>query len=141
MSAHYVIGENGSVIQMVEVAEKAWHAGASEFRGRPNVNEFSIGIELVNWGLLRRRRGIFYVWVGGYQTEYQGESPVYAGGEWWAPFTEMQYRILGELIGQIRVRYPLITPDRIVGHQDIALPRGRKIDPGLAFDWERVRKA
>jgi len=140
-SAHYVIGKDGQIIQMVDLGKKAWHAGTSEFQGRPDVNDFSIGIELVNWGLLKEMDGVLFVWPEGYQTVYQGRSPIYAGAEWWDPFPEMQYRALGELIGQLRVYYPLITPDRIVGHGDVALPRGRKIDPGLAFDWERVRKA
>lgn len=140
MSAHYVIGKDGLIIQMVDVEKKAWHAGASEFQGRSDVNDFSIGVELVNWGLLKERDGVLFAWPGDYGTVYQGRSPVHAGGQWWDPFTEMQYRVLMELISQIRVHYPGITPDRIVGHGDIALPRGRKIDPGLAFNWERLKK-
>jgi len=139
-SAHYVIGKDGQIIQMVDVGKKAWHAGTSEFHGRPDVNDFSIGIELVNWGLLKERNGVLFSWPERYGTEYQGRSPVHKGGEWWDPFTEMQYRVLAHLIGQIRVHFPLIAPDRIVGHGDVAIPRGRKIDPGLAFDWDRVKK-
>lgn len=139
-SAHYVIGKDGRIVQMVDVEKKAWHAGTSEFQGRPDVNDFSLGIELVNWGLLKEKKGILYAWPGDYGTEYAGRSPLYAGGQWWDPFTEIQYRVLTELVRQIRVHYPGITPERIIGHGDIALPRGRKIDPGLAFDWERVRR-
>jgi N-acetylmuramoyl-L-alanine amidase len=140
-SAHYVIGKDGKIVQMVDLEKKAWHAGASEFGGRPDVNDFSIGIELVNWGPLEEKAGIFYAWPGEYRTEYLGETPVYVGGKWWDPFTEAQYHVLRELIQEIRVHYPLITPDRIVGHGDIAIPKGRKTDPGLAFDWEKVRSA
>jgi AmpD protein len=35
------------------------------------------------------------------------------------------------------VAYPAITPERIVGHSDIA--PGRKTDPGASFDWSLVR--
>jgi len=139
VSVHYVIGRDGRIVQMVDLEKKAWHAGESMFQGRPDVNDFSIGIELVNWGLLKRREGTLFVWPGEYGTEYPGESAVYAGGQWWDRFTETQYGVLGDLIGQIRVFFPAITPERIVGHAEVALPRGRKIDPGLAFDWERVR--
>lgn len=47
VSAHYVIGRDGRIVQMVKDENNAWHAGASYFKGRYNVNKFSIGIELV----------------------------------------------------------------------------------------------
>jgi len=139
-SAHYVIGKDGRIVQMVDLERKAWHAGTSAFHGRPDVNDFSVGIELGNWGLLKETDGVFFVWPEEYRMEYRGGPPVYAGGEWWDTFPEIQYHATAGLIEQIREHYPLITPDRIVGHGDVALPKGRKIDPGLAFDWERVRR-
>lgn len=48
VSSHYVVAKNGDVYQMVEEQKKAHHAGASEFQGRKNFNDFSIGIEIVN---------------------------------------------------------------------------------------------
>jgi N-acetylmuramoyl-L-alanine amidase len=48
VSAHYTIGKDGSIVQHVSTFERAWHAGVSQFKGRENVNDFSIGIELVN---------------------------------------------------------------------------------------------
>jgi AmpD protein len=53
------------------------------------------------------------------------------------PFTEEQYCALTELCLLLMKRYPLITPNRIVGHSDIA--PGRKEDPGPLFAWERLR--
>lgn len=50
VSAHYVIDEDGTVYQLVDETERAWHAGVSQWRGRDGVNAFSIGIELVNPG-------------------------------------------------------------------------------------------
>jgi len=47
VSAHYVIGRDGRIVQMVDCDKKAWHAGASIFRGRQNINNTSIGIEMV----------------------------------------------------------------------------------------------
>jgi AmpD protein len=55
------------------------------------------------------------------------------------PFTEGQYRTLKELCLLLMERYPLITPERIVGHSDIA--PGRKEDPGPLFAWGRLRDA
>lgn len=48
VSAHYLIGLNGRVIQLVAENDIAWHAGDSEWGGQKSVNAFSIGIELVN---------------------------------------------------------------------------------------------
>ena len=48
VSAHYVIGKDGSVVQMVDLDNIAWHAGKSEWKGEKNVNGCSVAIELVN---------------------------------------------------------------------------------------------
>jgi N-acetyl-anhydromuramoyl-L-alanine amidase len=46
VSAHFLIRRDGSVIQFVPVERRAWHAGASSWRGRSRCNDFSVGIEL-----------------------------------------------------------------------------------------------
>jgi AmpD protein len=46
VSAHLFIRRDGSVIQFVPLTKRAWHAGASCFRGRECCNDYSIGIEL-----------------------------------------------------------------------------------------------
>ncbi len=48
VSSHYVVAKDGAVVQMVKEADRAWHAGESFWKGRHNLNDFSIGIELVN---------------------------------------------------------------------------------------------
>lgn len=48
VSAHYVIGKAGEIVQCVPDELRAWHAGPSHMDGRTHVNDFSIGIELVN---------------------------------------------------------------------------------------------
>lgn len=48
VSAHFIVGKEGQVIQMVPVEKRAWHAGLSELEGQPAVNDYSIGIEMVN---------------------------------------------------------------------------------------------
>lgn len=48
VSAHYVVGQRGEIIQCVSDGRKAWHAGPSMFLGREKVNDVSIGIELVH---------------------------------------------------------------------------------------------
>jgi AmpD protein len=46
VSAHLLIDRNGRVTQYVPLHLRAWHAGQSEYGGRCNCNDFSIGIEL-----------------------------------------------------------------------------------------------
>jgi len=46
VSAHFVIGRDGALTQFVSCARRAWHAGASSWRGRDQCNDFSIGVEL-----------------------------------------------------------------------------------------------
>jgi AmpD protein len=46
VSSHFFITRQGELVQFVSTCERAWHAGASEWRGRPQCNDDSIGIEL-----------------------------------------------------------------------------------------------
>ena len=46
VSAHFFIRRDGSLIQFVPCALRAWHAGKSAWQGRERCNDFSIGIEL-----------------------------------------------------------------------------------------------
>jgi AmpD protein len=46
VSAHFYIQRNGDIWQFVSCDDRAWHAGASHYRGRDNCNDDSIGIEL-----------------------------------------------------------------------------------------------
>lgn len=140
VSAHYVIDRDGSVVRMVPVEEKAWHAGASSLFGDPRVNTISIGIEMVNWGDLRKRDGKFYCWPGEFTREYDVNkygTPILANNLWWAPYTEEQFQACASLCKELVAQFPEITRERIVGHEDVA--PGRKLDPGPAFDWERFR--
>ena len=50
VSAHYVVEEDGRIIQMVAEDKRAWHAGKGVWRGCEDVNSASIGIEIVNGG-------------------------------------------------------------------------------------------
>jgi N-acetylmuramoyl-L-alanine amidase len=50
VSAHYLISEEGEVIRLVDESKRAWHAGASYWRGLRDVNSASVGIELQHPG-------------------------------------------------------------------------------------------
>jgi N-acetylmuramoyl-L-alanine amidase len=107
VSSHYIVGKDGTIVQSVDDQDRAWHAGKSAFRGRDDVNDFSIGIEIVNRG--------------------DGKDP----------FTDAQYEALGRLVAYLQGEYR-IPRDRITGHKDVALPKGRKVDPAPNFLYERL---
>ena len=50
VSCHYVIGEDGEILQLVPESRRAWHAGKSYWAGERDMNSTSIGIELINGG-------------------------------------------------------------------------------------------
>jgi N-acetylmuramoyl-L-alanine amidase len=48
VSAHFVVGRDGRVVQMVPIEKRAWHAGVSVLESVRSVNDYSVGIEMVN---------------------------------------------------------------------------------------------
>jgi AmpD protein len=46
VSAHFLIRRNGQLLQFVSCEHRAWHAGQSVWRGRPDCNHYSVGVEL-----------------------------------------------------------------------------------------------
>jgi N-acetylmuramoyl-L-alanine amidase len=94
VSAHYLVDEDGSVVQLVPEERRAWHAGVSNWQGRARLNDCSIGIELVN-----------------------------PGHEWgYRPFPEAQYDACIALCRAILARWP-IPPGRVLAHSDVAPAR------------------
>jgi AmpD protein len=54
------------------------------------------------------------------------------------PYEAAQYSALAEVVAALCATYPRLSPNRLVGHNDIS--PGRKSDPGPAFDWPRARR-
>mgnify|MGYP001211294539 FL=1 len=94
VSAHYLIEEDGRVFQLVDEGNRAWHAGVSCWFGNNNLNDRSIGIELVN---------------PGHEFGYRS-------------FPEAQMQALIGLSRDILARYS-ITARNVVGHSDVAPTR------------------
>jgi len=94
VSAHYLIGEQGEVIQLVPEAMRAWHAGVSYWKGESDINSCSIGIELQN---------------PGHEFGYKD-------------FPEAQIAALIGLSKDIISRHS-IPQERILGHSDVAPTR------------------
>ena len=147
-SAHFLVGRDGRTWQMVDLDRAAWHAGKSEWqhegKRRDDVNDFSIGIELANYGPLVRRddrtfayasasRLFDYTQTGTPEFRRLEFAPGNAIESWWEPYYEPQLRALEQLLERLREHHPL----ELVGHEEIAVPRGRKSDPGPLFPWPR----
>ncbi len=50
VSSHYLVHEDGRIVQMVREGDRAWHAGKSSWGGQSDINSCSVGIEIVNPG-------------------------------------------------------------------------------------------
>ena len=50
VSAHYIVLEDGRIVQSVPEARRAWHAGVSTWAGEEDINSCSIGVEIINRG-------------------------------------------------------------------------------------------
>lgn len=46
VSSHFLLYRDGELVQFVPLEARAWHAGASQWRGRERCNDFSVGVEL-----------------------------------------------------------------------------------------------
>src|SRR5215475_4061097 len=105
VSAHYVVFEDGRIVQCVPEARRAWHAGESSWAGETDINSCSIGIEIVN-----------------------------PGHEFGYPdFPLRQTAAVISLCKSIIVRRGPISGELILAHSDVA--PARKQDPGEKFPW------
>jgi len=94
VSAHYMVSEDGNIFQLVDENNRAWHAGVSYWRGNSNINQRSVGIEIVNKG---------------HEFGY-------------CPFPQAQMEAVASLCSDI-VAHHKIPPRNVVGHSDIAPTR------------------
>ncbi|WP_083567704.1 N-acetylmuramoyl-L-alanine amidase [Hyphomicrobium sp. CS1GBMeth3] len=103
VSCHYVVDEDGRIIQMVAEEARAWHAGVSSWAGETDINSASVGIEIQNPGHML-----------GYPD-----------------FPEAQMEAVAALSRDIIGRHGIL-PQRVLAHSDIAPGRkidpGEKFD-------------
>ena len=105
VSSHYVVFEDGRIVQCVPEERRAWHAGVSFWDGETDINSCSIGVEIVN---------------PGHEFGYRD-------------FPLRQIAAVISLCKSILTRRGPIPPVRILGHSDVAPTR--KQDPGEKFPW------
>ena len=152
-SWHFIIDRDGEISQQVPLERAAWHAGAAMLplmgaSAVRTVNSSTIGIELCNHGLLHQNPdGSFSSEAGNTLVPYTGGPPVHARLAWagtavaleghWEPFYEAQMIRLEWLLGLLKQEGYAEAASRLYGHEEVAVPAGRKSDPGAAFDWAR----
>jgi N-acetylmuramoyl-L-alanine amidase len=111
VSSHYLVFEDGRIVQMVPEAKRAWHAGVSSWAGETDINSRSIGIEVVN---------------PGHEFGYVN-------------FPLRQIAAVISLCKSILTRRGPVSADRILAHSDVA--PSRKQDPGEKFPWELLSES
>ena len=111
MSSHYVVFEDGRIVQCVPEELRAWHAGVSSWAGETDINSCSIGIEIVN---------------PGHEFGYSN-------------FPLRQIAAVISLCKSIITRRGPISSDRILAHSDVA--PARKQDPGEKFPWDLLSES
>jgi N-acetylmuramoyl-L-alanine amidase len=111
VSAHYVVFEDGRIVQCVPEELRAWHAGVSSWAGETDINLCSIGIEVVN---------------PGHEFGYSN-------------FPLRQTAAVISLCKSIITRRGPISSVRILGHSDVA--PARKQDPGEKFPWDLLSES
>lgn len=120
VSAHYLVPQYPTlrearpvVYQLVDESKRAWHAGLSNWHGRVNLNDSSIGIETVN----------------------RGFTDDMLGRRTWYSWPPAQIHAVAALARDIIQRYQ-IAPYNVLGHSDVAPTR--KQDPGMLFPWKAL---
>lgn len=132
-SAHLVIDRSKHVVQLLDFDQIGWHCGKSYWRGNDQLNPISIGIELVNFGQLEMSgNGQCCTWFK--QPVAPDEIFVDGKGRAWHQYSEFQIMTTIAICRALCAEFPI---DTIVGHSEIAA--GRKVDPGSAFDMDRLR--
>lgn len=136
-SAHIVIDADGTVTQLIPFNKVGWHAGHSSWLDRTDINNYSIGIELVNAGRLEKSGPVWRSWFGKTYEEDQVLRAKHRNedhDDWWHVYTEKQITATHELCLQLMKSYNI---QFILGHEEIS--PGRKSDPGPAFPLDKLR--
>ncbi|MEM7390583.1 MAG: N-acetylmuramoyl-L-alanine amidase, partial [Pseudomonadota bacterium] len=137
LSSHYLLPESGDpsypkddleIIQLVDEKDRAWHAGRSFWQGREDLNDHSIGIEIVNVPSCHITE----------QTKLAMENDA-SKLCIFPDYDAKQIELLIKLSKDILARNPDIGPTQVIGHSDIA--PSRKNDPGPRFPWYQLYKA
>ena len=137
-SAHLVVGRDGKITQLIPFNTIAWHAGKSAYDGRVGFNQYSIGIEIDNAGLLTKSGDKYLAWFGKDYPESEVIKAIHRNestARYWHRYTEWQIETCRQICELLIEKYNIKS---ILGHEEIS-PK-RKIDPGPAFPLDKFRE-
>ena len=122
VSAHFLVldEDDNKIYSLVPLEQRAWHAGVSAFRGRTNINDTSVGIEIVNDGIAK---------------EYRSDPNPYHPYDHYVDYKPIQIEKVAQIIKYVAEKYN-IPARNILAHSDIA--PSRKKDPGAKFPWKEL---
>ena len=122
VSAHFLVldEDDNKIYSLVPLEQRAWHAGVSAFRGRTNINDTSVGIEIVNDGIAK---------------EYRSDPNPYHPYDHYVDYKPIQIEKVAQIIKYVAEKYN-IPARNIIAHSDIA--PSRKKDPGAKFPWKEL---
>lgn len=133
-SAHLMIDRDGSIRQYAQFSRRCWHAGKSSWHNRKGVNNFSIGVELVNAGLLRSPPGSGKFFTRGRnKREISPKQVRIIDGRPYHTYSREQFNSLRQIMRALHATYGITE---WVGHQDVS--PGRKSDPGPILSFEEL---
>jgi N-acetylmuramoyl-L-alanine amidase len=145
VSAHLIIERDGTIVQCVPFNQRAYHAGRSQWKGRPDCNGWAIGIEIVNPGLLDKdgrawfhKQGPQAKWKKGYPTTTLKKALVPNSKTqfaWWMPYTAEQ---IASVTAVCRTLVGVYGITDITTHW--AIRPGDKVDTNPLFPLEDVRR-
>jgi N-acetylmuramoyl-L-alanine amidase len=137
-SAHLLIDSDGSISQFAPFDVITWHAGKSQWNGLDGLNQYSIGIEIVNGGRLRKSGNS---WICPVDMKVVPEDDIVqakhkneAQPDHWHEYTPEQIEAAIQISTLLVKIYGLKD---VIGHDDISPLR--KSDPGPAFPLSSVR--
>ena len=137
-SAHLVVGRDEKITQLVPFNTAAWHAGQSSYEGRVGFNQYSIGFEIDNSGLLTKAGDKYLSWFGKDYPESEVIKAIHRNesvARYWHRYSEWQIEACQQICELLIEKYNIKT---ILGHEEIS-PK-RKIDPGPAFPLDKFRE-
>jgi N-acetylmuramoyl-L-alanine amidase len=148
-SAHFVIGRQAELAQLVSVNMIAWHAGKSkwecDFTSQGStvyegLNKFSLGVEFVNLGKLKKTEAGTFVSSMGRLVDpseviFVPEGATGVDGKFYQSYTPEQLERGDEVMDALKEYFPSI--EDVIGHSYIA--PSRKLDPGPLFPFDHYR--